>query len=49
MNRQIIYVFIMQIVLCLFCGMFHAIWFAHYEDDKEWYLGTDSFEGGAGV
>jgi len=46
MNRQIVYVFIMQCVLCMLGAVFHAVWFGDNDDQTEWYLALGEVEGG---
>lgn len=41
MNTQIVYIFIMQVVICLFGAIYYTIWFATTEDDTEQYLNLD--------
>ena len=38
MNRQIVYIFIFQIVICAFCSVFYTIWYASTKDDTDAYL-----------
>ncbi len=49
MNKQIVYIFLVQIALCLFCAVFYAIWFETRKDDNEQYLDLHKVEGGAGL
>ena len=49
MNRQIIYIFLVQVGICLFCGIFYAVWFTTRKDDNEYYLALQKITGGAGL
>eukprot|EP00357_Protocruzia_adherens_P031663 CAMPEP_0115028812 /NCGR_PEP_ID=MMETSP0216-20121206/36574_1 /TAXON_ID=223996 /ORGANISM="Protocruzia adherens, Strain Boccale" /LENGTH=1250 /DNA_ID=CAMNT_0002405169 /DNA_START=45 /DNA_END=3797 /DNA_ORIENTATION=- len=40
MNKQIIIIFILQVALCVFCGIFYAVWFSSNKDDTD-YLGWE--------
>ncbi|CAG9326533.1 unnamed protein product [Blepharisma stoltei] len=41
MNRQVVYIFLMQCCICLFGAVFYTIWFEVTEDDTEQYLDLD--------
>jgi phospholipid-transporting ATPase len=41
MNRQIVYIFIMQVLICLMCATFYSIWYDLTEDDTDQYLELD--------
>ena len=49
MNRQIVYIFLVQVTICLFCAIFYAIWFETRKDDNEYYLALEDITGGAGL
>lgn len=38
MNRQILYIFIMQVVLCSSCAAYYSIWFEENKDKVHMYL-----------
>ena len=38
MNKQIIFVFLMQLALCVTCALFYAIWFSQNKDNTDQYL-----------
>jgi phospholipid-transporting ATPase len=41
MNTQIIYIFFLQLLICLFCAISYAIWYYETESDTEQYLQLD--------
>ena len=41
MNKQIVYIFILQCILCFFCGLVYSVWFLLTEADTEQYLELD--------
>ena len=38
MNTEIINIFLLQIAICLFCGLFYLIWYMDTVDDTDQYL-----------
>ena len=48
MNRQIIYIFLVQCILCLFCAIFYTAWFTDEEDNTALYLALGD-SGSAGL
>lgn len=44
MNDEIIKIFIMQVLLCVFCATCYLIWFHNAEDDTEEYLELDELD-----
>ena len=43
MNKQIVTIFLMQVVICAFCGVYYVIWYSANKD-KAFYLSLNSAE-----
>mmetsp|Transcript_1651 Transcript_1651/g.3553 ORF Transcript_1651/g.3553 Transcript_1651/m.3553 type:complete len:1147 (+) Transcript_1651:184-3624(+) len=43
MNRQIIYIFIIQCAICFMCAFIYALWYADKTDDTEQYLDLNTY------
>lgn len=44
MNDEIIKIFIMQVILCVFCATCYIVWYHNAEDDTEEYLELDELD-----
>jgi phospholipid-transporting ATPase len=42
MNRQIIYIFLIQVVICLVCAFIYALWYSKETSDTDQYLDLNS-------